>query len=131
MARKNYHLPFFQVEKCKDQISQQFLVDCIIQAFPDEFHLQTLEELLQTCTTKLDQNVDVKTIFIRLMDRLADFALNSETSVLAMNSNIDIYAMFKNKIDLIVERASSSEFKNVLDLQVIGDLVGFKYFIYL
>mmetsp|Transcript_15309 Transcript_15309/g.13031 ORF Transcript_15309/g.13031 Transcript_15309/m.13031 type:complete len:275 (-) Transcript_15309:1830-2654(-) len=29
-----------------DRISQQYLMDCIIQAFPDEYHIQTLEKLL-------------------------------------------------------------------------------------
>lgn len=30
----------------KDSISQQYLMDCIIHAFPDEYHLQNLEALL-------------------------------------------------------------------------------------
>ena len=49
-------------------------MDCIIQTFPDEYHLSTLKDLLEVCTTKLDPKVDIKTIFIRLMDRLADYA---------------------------------------------------------
>ena len=28
---------------CKDTLAQQYLMECIIQAFPDEYHLQTLE----------------------------------------------------------------------------------------
>lgn len=64
--------------QCKDSISQGYLVDCIIQAFPDEFHLNTLEDLLKVCTTQLEPNVDVKSIFINLMDRLADYALNND-----------------------------------------------------
>lgn len=50
-------------------MSQQYLMDCIIQAFPDEYHLHSLEKLLQTCGHMMQNNVDVKTIFIRLMDR--------------------------------------------------------------
>lgn len=53
------------------------------------------------------------------MDRLADFALNSETSVTNVNKDLDIYIMFKNNIDKLVECANSAEFKNVLDLMVI------------
>lgn len=35
-----------QVVNCKDEIAQYYLMDCIIQVFPDEYHLQTLETLL-------------------------------------------------------------------------------------
>jgi vacuolar protein sorting-associated protein 35 len=34
---------------CKDTIAQSYLMDCIIQVFPDDFHLATLESLLNTC----------------------------------------------------------------------------------
>ena len=33
---------------CKDTLAQQYLMDCVIQAFPDEYHLQSLEQLLET-----------------------------------------------------------------------------------
>lgn len=58
-----------QITSTKDAMSQQYLMDCIIQAFPDEYHLHSLEKLLQTCGHMMQNNVDVKTIFIRLMDR--------------------------------------------------------------
>lgn len=35
-----------QVINCKDELAQYYLMDCIIQVFPDEYHLQTLETLL-------------------------------------------------------------------------------------
>lgn len=31
---------------CKDELAQFYLMDCIIQVFPDEYHLQTLDVLL-------------------------------------------------------------------------------------
>jgi vacuolar protein sorting-associated protein 35 len=37
---------FWQVVNCKDDLAQFYLMDCIIQVFPDEYHLQTLETLL-------------------------------------------------------------------------------------
>jgi vacuolar protein sorting-associated protein 35 len=48
-------------------------MECIIQAFPDEYHLQSLEGLLET-TASLNANVDIKSIFISLMEKLAKFA---------------------------------------------------------
>lgn len=58
---------------CKDTMAQQYLMECIIQAFPDEYHLQTLEQLLDT-TSNLNVEVDIKNIFISLMDKLSKFA---------------------------------------------------------
>lgn len=58
---------------CKDTMAQQYLMECVIQAFPDEYHLQTLEQLLDTTST-LNQDIDIKTIFISLMEKLSKFA---------------------------------------------------------
>ncbi|RYQ93568.1 hypothetical protein Ahy_B09g099838 isoform F [Arachis hypogaea] len=38
-----------QVVNCKDELAQFYLMDCIIQVFPDEYHLQTLDVLLGSC----------------------------------------------------------------------------------
>lgn len=39
----------YQVVNCKDELAQYYLMDCIIQVFPDEYHLQTLDVLLGAC----------------------------------------------------------------------------------
>lgn len=39
----------YQVVNCKDELAQFYLMDCIIQVFPDEYHLQTLDTLLGAC----------------------------------------------------------------------------------
>ena len=39
-----------EVNGCKDTIAQTYLMDCIIQVFPDDFHLGTLDTLLNACT---------------------------------------------------------------------------------
>jgi len=41
----------------------------------------------------LEPNVDVKNIFINLMDRLAEYALNND--VQSFNQELTIYNMFK------------------------------------
>lgn len=102
----------------KDAVSQQYLIDCTIQTFPDEYHLNNLETLLTLCTSQVEAKVDIKTIFIRLMDRLAGFAINSDAGVASFNKDINIYEMFKVNIDKLIESASNTEFKNVLDLMV-------------
>ena len=37
-----------EVTACKDTIAQSYLMDCVIQVFPDEYHLATLEPFLST-----------------------------------------------------------------------------------
>ena len=65
---------------CKDTIAQQYLMECIIQVFPDEFHLVTLEDLLGSCA-QLQAGVDGKAILVALMNRLAAFAKAEPTAV--------------------------------------------------
>lgn len=62
------------VIQCKDTMAQQYLMEAVIQAFPDEFHLQTLEQLLDT-TSSLNADLDIKSIFISLMEKLSKFAI--------------------------------------------------------
>lgn len=104
------------ITSSKDVMSQQYLMDCIIQAFPDEFHLRTLETLLEACT-QLQPTVDIKAIFINLMDRLSNYA--GEAEDLEIVKEKDIFTMFKSKIDkLLEEQANTIETKHLLELQV-------------
>lgn len=61
-----------QVVSCRDAIAQEYLMECIIQVIPDEFHLQTLDPFLKSCA-QLEQGVKVKNIIISLIDRLAAY----------------------------------------------------------
>lgn len=65
-----------QVVSCRDAIAQEYLMECIIQVFPDEFHLQTLDPFLKSCA-QLQPGVNVKNVIISLIDRLAAFNLRS------------------------------------------------------
>ena len=47
-------------------------MDCIIQVFPDDYHLETLEIFLQAIT-KLQASVNIRDIIVALMNRLAGF----------------------------------------------------------
>ena len=58
-----------QVVSCKDEIAQQYLMQCIIQGFPDEFHLGTLTTLLSSLP-ELQSGVKVHLIVASLLDRL-------------------------------------------------------------
>ncbi|KAI9312643.1 vacuolar protein sorting-associated protein 35 [Dichotomocladium elegans] len=62
-----------QVVSCRDVIAQEYLMEVIIQVFPDEFHLRTLQPFL-SATAQLHPKVNVKQIIIALIDRLAAYS---------------------------------------------------------
>ena len=70
-----------QLVNCKDQIAQQYLLDAIIQVFPDEFHLETLDALLKTLP-QLQPTVKVHQSLSSLISRLAAYAGPTERGVL-------------------------------------------------
>lgn len=58
-----------QAVQCRDVVSQEYLLDAICQVFPDEFHLATLDMLLDT-TLHLNPEVSINKIVLTLIDRL-------------------------------------------------------------
>ncbi|KAL2261179.1 hypothetical protein VTK26DRAFT_4613 [Humicola hyalothermophila] len=62
-----------QVVQCRDVLAQEYLLEVIIQVFPDEFHLHTLDQFL-AAVSRLNPHVNVKAIVIGLMNRLSDYA---------------------------------------------------------
>ena len=101
-----------QVVSCKDTIAQQYLIECIIQVFPDEFHLATLEDLLGT-TGQLQAGVDIKAILVALMNRLAAFAKNEPGAIPA---DVDMLGIFQSHVSNL--GTSNLDLSAILDLQV-------------
>ena len=62
-----------QVVNCKDEIAQPYLLDVLIQVFPDEYHLATLPEVFSTMTM-LQSNVRVGSVLNALLGRLLSYA---------------------------------------------------------
>ncbi|PKA65460.1 Vacuolar protein sorting-associated protein 35B [Apostasia shenzhenica] len=90
-----------QVVNCKDDLAQHYLMDCIIQVFPDEYHLQTLETLLGACP-QLQPNVDIKMVLSQLMDRLSNYAASS-TEVLPEFLQVGAFAKLSNAIGKVID----------------------------
>ncbi|XP_057973028.1 vacuolar protein sorting-associated protein 35B-like [Malania oleifera] len=99
-----------QVVNCKDELAQYYLMDCIIQVFPDEYHLQTLETLLGACP-QFQATVDIKTVLSQLMERLSNYAA---TSVEALPEFLQVEAFSK----------LSSAIGKVIEAQVDMPVVG-------
>ncbi len=62
-----------QIVNCKEAVAQQYLMEGLIQAFPDDFHIATLAELL-AAAAQLQPAVELRQIVCSLIDRLATYA---------------------------------------------------------
>ncbi|KAL5557482.1 hypothetical protein UlMin_039718 [Ulmus minor] len=99
-----------QVVNCKDELAQLYLMDCIIQVFPDEYHLQTLDILLGACP-QLQPSVDIKTVLSQLMERLSNYAASS-AEVLPEFLQVEAFSKLSNSIGKVIEAQ--------VDMPVIG-----------
>lgn len=98
-----------QIVACHDPLAQAYLMDCIIQVFPDEFHIQTLEVILSVCP-KLREKVNIRTILQSIMNRLANYyadelLLNDEedTEGVKMSVMMDSFSMFEECIKSVLD----------------------------
>ncbi|KAL6064706.1 Vacuolar protein sorting-associated protein 35 [Balamuthia mandrillaris] len=103
-----------QIVSCKDQIAQQYLMEIVIQIFPDNFHLETLDMFLETCS-KLQANVEIKTIIVSLIERLANYATQPGNHIPA---NINVFEIFFKQIKTIIEEQPKMPPEDMLALQV-------------
>lgn len=104
----------------KDQLSQQYLMECIIHAFPDEYNIHCMDTILDTCT-KLVPTVDVKGLFIALMEKLAKFVGDSSKDQNEiLESAGKIFELLKTNIDKIIEDNTNGglETLKLIELQV-------------
>lgn len=99
-----------QVVNCKDELAQYYLMDCIIQVFPDEYHLQTLETLLGVCP-QLQATVDIRMVLSQLMDRLSNYAV-SNADVIPEFLHVEAFAKLSNAIGKVVEAQ--------VDMSIVG-----------
>jgi len=102
-----------QVVKGKDRIAQEYLMDCVIHVFTDEYHLATLDVFLKTCS-KLHSSVNVRVIIESLMNRLAAFAAENP-SVFGQE---DVFPKFQECCKAIIAKPKSKmKLQDLLSLQ--------------
>lgn len=115
-----------QVVSCRDAIAQEYLMECIIQVFPDEFHLQTLDPFLKSCA-QLQPGVNVKNIIISLIDRLAAYNQRNgqittgepgEEIISAIPIEVQLFEVFSIQIASIVQIRTDMPLEDTISLQV-------------
>ncbi|XP_055627819.1 vacuolar protein sorting-associated protein 35 isoform X2 [Toxorhynchites rutilus septentrionalis] len=114
-----------QVVSCRDAIAQEYLMECIIQVFPDEFHLLTLDPFLKSCA-QLQSGVNVKNIIISLIDRLALYNQRNGISqtttgtepISAIPPEVQLFEVFSVQIAYIVQLRTDMALEDTVSLQV-------------
>ena len=102
----------------KDALSQQYLLECVVHAFPDEHNIACMNMLLDTCS-KLQSNVDVKSIFISLMQKLAKYVENSKDEKNIIDSTQKIFNIVKGNINKIMNESNTNmDVNKLIELQV-------------
>jgi len=84
-----------QIVSSRDSIAQEYLMECLIQVFPDEFHLATLKPFFNSCAL-LTPRVNVKNIVIALIEKLSNSKIDEPKPK-------DLYEEFSAQIDHIIE----------------------------
>ena len=115
---KNTVLPgvLEQVVSCRDPIAQEYLMECIIQVFPDEMHLATLNNFLSGCG-QLHPMVNVKNIIISLIDRLALYA-QREDETGGIPNELQLFDIFSREIEFIICDRRDMPSEDIVSLQV-------------
>ncbi|KCV72350.1 hypothetical protein H696_01743 [Fonticula alba] len=90
-----------QVVDCRDPIAQEYLMEVVTRVFPDELHLQTLEEFMKTCPM-LTLQVDLRHLITAMIDRLAAFTSSADKAQLA-GLDVPIFDIFLTNIRLLIE----------------------------
>lgn len=107
----------------KDQQSQHYLMECIIHAFPDDYNIHCMERILDTCT-QLVSTVDVKLLFINLMEKLSKFVgdpdREDEEELPDTEVSAKIFELLTLNIDKIINefRTGSPDILKLIELQV-------------
>ncbi|KAL3286540.1 hypothetical protein HHI36_001045 [Cryptolaemus montrouzieri] len=110
-----------QVVSCRDAIAQEYLMECIIQVFPDEFHIQTLTPFLKSCA-ELEAGVNVKNIVISLMERLASFSQRVEAigteGTASVLRDVKLFEVFSDQVASIIANRQYLPIEDMVSLQV-------------
>ena len=93
----------------KEPMAQQYLMEVIVQVFPDEFHLLTLDELL-TSLNSVVSGVDVHSILTSLMDRLGNYVVSLRDGSAEGGSKKEdkvirsMFTIFRDRINQLMTR---------------------------
>ena len=111
---------------CEDEFSQIYIFECIIQAFSNEYNIKSFELLINTLE-QIKENVDIKEIFIDIMEKFCKYEKIDNMPELKNISLLEkindcILSVIDNFID--ISRIENISNVNDNDIQKIIELSG-------
>ncbi|MDR3547271.1 MAG: hypothetical protein P4M11_03155 [Candidatus Pacebacteria bacterium] len=103
---------------CKDAELQQYLMDAVVQAFPDDFHLYTLEDFLGLLG-KLSPEVAATEVLRELLRRLTTFAASSPDALAKLDTEKGLMKILTDSVARIIDSSvERTPLLKILDLCV-------------
>lgn len=109
-----------QIIQCKDLISQEYLMDVVFQVFSDQFHFETLPQLLNT-TLHLHPEASINKIASILCQRLVDFherEFDDDEELKSRIKNIDVFEIFWTYLNELGQKRPDLPLKQFISLVV-------------
>ena len=106
-----------------DPLSQEFIMECIIRAFPDTYNIKCMEFILLNIS-KLVEGVNVKDLFIILLEKLTKYVEevisqyekdNNEENNKLLLDTYNVYPILMKNYDIIIN-SKFKETKSILDV---------------
>ncbi|SJM84684.1 probable Vacuolar protein sorting-associated protein 35 [Zygosaccharomyces bailii] len=91
-----------QVVQCRDVVSQEYLLEVVCQVFPDEFHLATLDSLLEA-TLHMNPDVSINKNALTLIERLNGYIDRKEQEHEKPQAGSDLFRVFWNYLKTLNE----------------------------
>ena len=83
------------INDSNDPMSQQYIIECIVHAFPDEYNIECMSEIFDA-VVNMSKNVDVKSIFITIMEKISRYV-----ELIQSNGNKKVEKEINEKISKI------------------------------
>lgn len=102
-----------EVVACHDALAQEYLMEIIVQIFPDEYHLAALESTLPA-VAMLEKDVNAEKIVVALLQRFATYAKNSPDSLI--NGGGSLFESFWSQLVLLVEQRAALTYGDIVKM---------------
>jgi len=107
-----------------DPMSQEYIIECIIRAFPDAYNIKCMEFILLTIS-KLVEGVNIKKLFIIMLDKLQiyvdgimsnDDKNNEEEKNQLITDIYNVYPILMRNFDIVLNNELKNVNKVILDI---------------
>lgn len=116
-----------QIVSCNDTLAQGYLMECITAAFPDEFQVGTMDQLLDVLP-KLHPKVQLSSVLGAMLDRLARYTESSKRVVEHLD-DIDAFSKIRRAVEVSVS-AHHDTMSGEAIVSMYGGLLSFATSVY-